>query len=78
MTVKVKLLGTLRKYSPPDSPGEVTVDVPSGTTVSDLAQRIVKSRAPVLACAVNGRTRRLNTVVNEGDEVILLSKLGGG
>jgi molybdopterin converting factor small subunit len=78
LTVKIKLLGTLRKYSPPDSPDEVMIDVPSGSTVSDLAHRIVKSRAPVVACAINGHTRKLNTVVNDGDEVILLSKLGGG
>jgi molybdopterin converting factor small subunit len=78
LIVEVKLLGTLRKYSPPDTAGKVKLDVPSGSTVSDVAHRIVSSRAPVVACAVNGHTRKLNTVVNEGDEVILLSKLGGG
>jgi molybdopterin converting factor small subunit len=78
LTVTVKLLGSLRNFSQPDSPGKMTVDVPSGSTVHDLALQIVESRAPVVACAINGHSRRLDTVINDGDEVILLSKLGGG
>ena len=78
MKVTVKLLGTLRKFSHPDTPGRTTVDLPGGSTVNELVARIIKGRATVVACAINGRTRKLDTVISEGDEVILLSKLGGG
>lgn len=78
MNVTVKLLGTLRKFSHPDSPGELKIDLPSDSTVADLINRIIKGKATVVACAINGRTRNLDTVICEGDEVILLSKLGGG
>lgn len=78
MNVTVKLLGTLRKFSHPDTPGRLSVELPENTTVAELVERVVQRRAPVVACAVNGYTRKMNTVISDGDEVVLLSKLGGG
>lgn len=78
MKIIVKLLGTLRKYSDSDSPGRLQVDLPSGSTVTDLIDRITDRRGEAAACAINGHTRRLDTVIDDGDEVVLLSTLGGG
>jgi molybdopterin converting factor small subunit len=78
VNVQVKLFGPLRKYSDPDSPGHLRVELPAGSTVADLVSRIANQRGEVAACAVNGRTRKLDTVIQEGDVVMLLSRLGGG
>lgn len=78
MKIEVKLLGTLRKYSYPNSPGRVQVDLPSNSKVIDLIARITERNTEVVACAINGHTRKLDTVIRDGDKVILLTKLGGG
>ena len=78
MNITVKLLGTLREYSHPDTPGQLHVDLPENTTVAQMVEQIIQRRAPVVACAINGHTRKLDAVLSDGDEVFLLSKLGGG
>ena len=78
MKIDVKLFGTLRKYSNPESPGRLQVNLPVNSTVTDLVDRIVERRGEVVVCAINGHTQRLNTVIHDGDEVVLLNRLGGG
>ena len=78
MIVNVRLLGGLRKYSPADSPGQMRMNLPPDSTVADVIGRITNKAGEVAACAINGHARKFDTVIHEGDEVILLNRLGGG
>jgi molybdopterin converting factor subunit 1 len=81
MRTRVLLFAALR-----DSAGgrEVTVDLPSGATVSDLRDRLAASHprlAPLLpnvAVAVNEEYAPSDQALNEGDVVALIPPVSGG
>jgi molybdopterin converting factor small subunit len=82
MTVRVLLFGHYRDTAPPD--GAVTLDLPEGATVADIAARLAERDArlaPLLTrtrVAVAAEFAAPETVVRDGDEVAFLPPMSGG
>ncbi len=57
-----------------------SVDVTSGTTVSDLlsAYRMTDEHKKFITVAVNGEKKSPSCVLNDGDSLFLLLPVGGG
>ncbi len=78
MKVTVKLFGTLRRFSHPQTPGLWTGEVEEGATLRDLIVVIGASHREVSHGSLNGRVVPLDTVVSRGVEIILVTPMGGG
>lgn len=78
MVVEVHLFATLRRYMPSNPSGVITVDVPEGISVRDLATYLKIDPAEVHLVMVNGIGRGLEEVVKSGDRVGLFPPVGGG
>ncbi len=78
MHIKLKLFGTLRRFSDPGTPGLWQGDVPSGTRVEDLIIRLGTRTAEVAAAAINGEVIPLESEIPDGATVTLVTPVGGG
>ena len=79
MKVRVKLIATYRAHLPPGTNGnKVEVEVPVGTTASDVMAQFNIPRDETSVILVNGLTVPLSTVLAEGDEVAAFSAVAGG
>lgn len=64
--------------------GELEIDVPTGTTVDELVQRLLDKHPSLrpftrfLNVAVNRTYVSMQTVLHEGDDVACLPPVGGG
>ena len=78
MNVKVRLFGTLNRFSDPDTPGFRKMDVPGGCSAADLIKMLKAKDKEVVAAVINGKTCPFDRKLQKGDEVYLLTALGGG
>ena len=83
MIINVVLFGRFRE-SAPSSDGTLTLDLPAGATVADVAARLA-TRDPRLAdllpytrTAVNAEFSAPTAALAEGDEVAFLPPMSGG
>jgi molybdopterin converting factor subunit 1 len=82
MRITVKLFAILRERS--GGVPEVVMDVPSGATAGDAAQRLgekfpeLTSFLPRIAFAVNQTYAKADAVLAEGDELALIPPVSGG
>jgi sulfur-carrier protein len=56
----------------------ITLDLPEGSTLADLAVHLALSQDQVKLIFVNGRSRELEDRLQPGDEVGLFPPIGGG
>jgi molybdopterin converting factor small subunit len=77
MEVKVKLYAWLAKYRP-DAEGEFPVELPEGSTVSDLMEELRIPPGSAALAIVNGSQQKKSTILQDGDEVSLFPPVGGG
>ncbi len=74
MIVTVKLFATLR-----DGRFQIKeLDLPDGTTVSDIARQTGIAEKDLALMLVNGRHVELNHVLADGDTLSLFPPVGGG
>jgi sulfur carrier protein ThiS len=78
MFVKVKLYGTLRRLSNPDTPGLWQGEIRQGTTLRDLIAILGTREEEVAAAAIGDQVYPLETVIPEGAVVVLVTPVGGG
>ncbi len=78
MQITVKLYGTLRRFSQPDTPGLWIGEVPKGSTVRDLLHLFGTTEAELAAAAVNDQIIPLDTSLESGACLILVTPVGGG
>ncbi|MFN8641413.1 MAG: MoaD/ThiS family protein [Candidatus Binatia bacterium] len=79
MRVQVRLFASLRKYLPPGGGGDtVTVDVPEGATVGDLAAALGIPREHARMAVVAGEQLDLSARLPADVEVNLFPPLAGG
>ncbi|MDW7670513.1 MAG: MoaD/ThiS family protein [Bacillota bacterium] len=78
MRITVKLFGTLRRFSTPQSPGFWTGELPDESTVHDLIKSIGAEVDEVAAASINGTVRRLDTKIDGNDEILLVTTMGAG
>ncbi|HEY8837893.1 MAG TPA: MoaD/ThiS family protein [Dehalococcoidia bacterium] len=78
MTVTLKLFGDLRKYSGRNAPDKTTVTLAEGATISDLARQLGMTADDEIIAGVNGEQAQNDTVLTDGDEILLVSPMEGG
>ncbi len=78
ITVSLKLFGDLRKYAARGAPASVPVSLPAGSTIADLASSLGMTAEDEVIAGVNNHQADTGTVLNDGDEVLLVSPMEGG
>lgn len=76
MVIKVTLHGILRDYLPRQAKGKITLTLPEGTTIDEVAQQL-KIKQTVTA-AVDGGQVETSHVLQDGDELQMFRMIGGG
>ncbi len=77
MRVSVHLHGILRDRLPPETKGRTELELPDSATVGDLLANLGIERRVIVA--VNGHTRvPEGQVLQEGDQVVIYTPVGGG
>ena len=77
MTVNVELFGFLRKYSPGDN-HIFQIEIPHGSTVKYILEELhIPDKEPYIVI-LNGTHGNENSIVSEGDEVVLMTPIEGG
>ena len=80
MRVTVKLFAGLKDFAPveglPGTPFEL--ELPAGGTLGDVVARLDLPEEEVKISFVNGITRELDAVLNDGDEIGIFPPVGGG
>ena len=81
LSVRVLLFDVLRREV---GAGELAAELPAGATAADLLDRLAEAHAPVarhrpvVRLAVNRRYVPAATALADGDEVALITPVGGG
>jgi len=79
MRVRVKLFASLCRYFSDAAPGiPFEMEVPDGTTVADLVDRLKLPHKEVKLFFVNGRARSLDWLLEAGDDVGIFPLIAGG
>jgi sulfur carrier protein ThiS len=80
MKVSVKLLATYRKLLPPQAIGnKFEVEIPTGTTITDLLNRYGVPLSDDSVLLINGLTpKSLDQELHEGDVLTAFSAMAGG
>ena len=79
MKVKVKLFGTLSKAWPGYDPATgIGLEVPSGTRVRDITERVHVAEASIGIVTVNGKMVKATTEIMDGDTIKIFQPIAGG
>jgi len=79
MQIRVKLYATLSRYYGHVAPGiPFEIEVPEGSTVTDLVNELKLPREEVKLFFVKGRARSIDWPLEPGDEVGIFPLIGGG
>ena len=79
MRVRVKLFASLCRYLSDAAPGiPFEMEVPDGTTLADLVDRLKLPHEEVKVFFVNGRARSLDWFLGPGDDVGIFPLIAGG
>jgi sulfur carrier protein ThiS len=78
MQVTVKLFGTLRRLSNPETPGLWSGEIPEGSTVSDLLSLLGTSERELAAATIENKIVEFNAAITENAEIVLVTPVGGG
>ena len=78
MEVKVKLYTILKKYGEGKLDKDNNISIPEHLTLQDLISHLNIPERLGKICLVNGYPRDIEYTLSEGDEVKILSVIGGG
>ena len=78
MHITVKLFGTLRRLSQPETPGLWQGELSDGTTLRELVLLLGTQVEEVAAAAVNGTVLPLESTIPDGAVVMLVTPVSGG
>lgn len=78
MRIRVRLFGTLRRFSQPETPGLWTGDVPPGTTLAGFFDLMGIDSREVAVSSINGERSSLDAEIPVDSEVLLVTHVGGG
>lgn len=76
MKVTIQIHGELQRHT--DGASRMELDVPAGTTVAQVMERLGVPQAEVFTVVVNRRMVAEETALQEGDRVDLIPPIGGG
>ena len=69
MVIEVRFFASLRRYTPNDPSGIVSVDVADDLTVEELLQQMEVDPTPINSIIINGKEGTLNTHLVDGDQL---------
>lgn len=78
MIVTVKCFTGMRRYAPADEIEGFELNLDSGARLSDLLARLGAAEEKAALTAVNGRNVGRDTVLQDGDRVVLFTPAEGG
>lgn len=78
ITITIKLFGTLRRFSQTDTPGLWRGEIPEGTSLLELIEKIGSTEAEVAGATVNEVFVPLDFELTEDAEIRLVTHMGGG
>jgi molybdopterin converting factor small subunit len=78
IAVRLSLFADLRRFEPENQPGTRTFILILGATVADLVSAAGIPPQEDVTIGLNGERGRLDTLLNEGDDVVLFSQMEGG
>lgn len=69
MVIEVRFFASLRRYTPNDPSGIISVDVADDLTVAELLQQMEVDPAPINSIIINGKEGALVTHLVDGDQL---------
>lgn len=78
MEVRVRLYGTLRRFSQSGTPGLWVGTLPPGARLTDLLKEIGVNEREVAAAAMGSVVVPMETEIQTDTEIILVTHVGGG
>lgn len=76
MQVNVKLHGILRDYLPRKAKGQISLELPEGTTIEDVVKQLnIKQN---VSASVDGAEVETSRVLQDGQELHLFRHIAGG
>jgi molybdopterin converting factor small subunit len=78
MVIEVRFFASLRRYTPADPSGIVSVDVTDGLSVEELLNQMEVAPAHVGSVLLNGQEGNLATRLSDGDRLGLFPANGNG
>lgn len=69
MVIEVRFFASLRRYTPNDPSGIVSVDVADDLTVEELLQQMEVDPTPINSIIINGKEGALSTHLVDGDQL---------
>jgi molybdopterin converting factor small subunit len=78
VVVEVRLYAVLRKHTPQNTSGIISVEIPVGTCIRDLVEMLDISLEDIKMIMVNGKQAELNSVLRDSDRVGIFPPIGGG
>ena len=78
ISVRVTLFADLRRFLPPGHEGPLTYTLPAGATVADLLEAIGIREEEEVTPGLNGDLAQRETVLHDGDDLVLFSPMEGG
>lgn len=78
MYIRVKLYDTLRRLSNTPDRGIWEGDLPENCSIIDLIEQIGTREGEVACAAINKQVVPLDTILQAGDEVVLVTNISGG
>ena len=76
--VRLQLFADLRRFLAPGQQGPLTFSLRPGSTVRDLIGEAGIPLDAEITAGINGEQGRLESALNDGDEVVLFSPMEGG
>lgn len=76
MVIEVRFFAALRRYTPADPSGIISVDVHDHLTVEELLHQMEVDPAHVKSILLNGRESGLDAELSDGDRLGLFPKNG--
>ena len=78
VTVRVKLFADLRRFLPKGAEEPLSFTLPEGSTAGDLLAKIGISGEEIVTIAIQETLAHRDSVLSNGDEVLLFSPMEGG
>lgn len=69
MVIEVRFFASLRRYTPADPSGIISVDVPDNLSVEELLQQMEVNPVDVANILINGKGSSLTTHLSDGDRL---------